>query len=129
MVYRQEEMEWMKRVLGAFGDYVASSAQMDVAYSDKTGFVRLITAEDADWVYFPIESGDKMLEMFFFDILCDLSAEALAQNPELTNRELDYSAVARAIRPYLDRLDIDRDYGAAKLEAFIRKWQNQDKLP
>ena len=66
MVYAREEKERMDRLLAAFADYVESSDEMDVAYSPKSGYVRLITAEDADAVYFPIESYDAMLEMFFY---------------------------------------------------------------
>lgn len=71
MVYTAEEKNRMDRVLEAFRAYVASSRSMDVAYSEKTGYVRLIIAEYADSVFFPIRTADEFLKMFFFDILFD----------------------------------------------------------
>jgi hypothetical protein len=58
MVYTLEEKKKMDSVLQALAAYTAAHAEFDIAYSDKTGYVRLIIAEQADQVFFPLSGFD-----------------------------------------------------------------------
>ena len=129
MVYTQKEKERMDNLLQIIGSYVTESTQIDIAYSDKTGYVRLIIAPYEDYVFFPIESFDDMLETFFFDILCDEVSRSLEENPDLTNAEMDYLIVFLRLGGYVLKLGEDRAHAMELLKKFIWKWMNSDVLP
>jgi hypothetical protein len=129
MVYTQNEKDRMARLLEAFSDYIAESREMDVAYSEKTGYVRLVTDEYADPVFFELKDSEDLLDMLFYDILCDMVAQALDKNPGMTNSEMNYPGVFLHICGYLRRLDQDRAYATEQLRHFIQKWMGSALLP
>ena len=128
MRYTAEEKLKMERLLEAFGDYLAKNQDVDVAYSEKTGYVRLIIAECADAVFFPIQNYNEMLQMFFYDILCDEVSHALERNASLTNADMDYSAVRERLASILSTLE-DRDHAMSELDRFINTWKSHPLLP
>lgn len=42
MVYTQKEKQKIDNLLMVFGDYLAANKNVDIAYSEKSGYVRLI---------------------------------------------------------------------------------------
>lgn len=129
MVYTPEEKRRMDALMLAFADYVAQSTEIDVAWSDKSGYVRLIIDDCADSVFFLIENFDDMLQMFFYDILADEVAAALRRDPALTNRTMDYSVPYQRLKRIVNTMDSDREYALKELDKFIETWKNQDLLP
>ena len=129
MVYTPEEKQRMDALLAAFSGYVRSNRDMDVAYSERSGYVRLITADHADTVYFLIEDFDDMLRMFCYDVVADEVDYALERDPELINRDMDYGVPYRRLRDILGTLDGDREYALAKLEEFIGAWKSHELFP
>ena len=69
MVYTPEEKKRMDALVKVFEGFIADSNEIDVVYSGKKGYVRLIVEESADSVYFPIKDFDDMLNMFMFEII------------------------------------------------------------
>ena len=104
MIYSSEEKLRMDRLLATFSDYVAHSQDIDIAYSDKSGFVRLIIEECADTVFFPITSFDDMLSMFLGDFL--LNEETRVQDYQC----IDYDRLRCRLTPRLSGLGEDSRY-------------------
>lgn len=129
MVYSPEEKIRMDCLLEAFGDYLAGSGEIDVAYSEKTGFVELVVEEGADHLFFPIKSFDDMLQFFFYSVLSEEVSLAEERNPDLTNATMDYSVPYERLRAIVATMDADRDYALGKLEEFIDYWKRQNLLP
>lgn len=129
MVYTPEEKGRMDQLLSAFTNYVAESDDIDIAYTEKIGYVRLIIAESADNLFFPLRNFDDMLQMFFFDILSDEVNLAFARNPKLTYRTMDYTTAYHRLRSFLGALGADREYALKELDNFIYYWKNQKILP
>lgn len=129
MVYAPEEKLKMDRLMEIFADYVAASDEIDIAYTDKTGFVQLVIAENSDYFFFPIQGYDDMLQLFFYHILCDEVELALKRDPDLRNQTMDYSIPYERLRAILDTMDEDRDYAMDKLEKFIDHWKHHPYLP
>lgn len=67
MVYTIEEKKKMDDIARVFSQYVADSREIDLAYTEKTGYIRLIIEEYADPVFFPIADAEDLLEMFIYD--------------------------------------------------------------
>lgn len=105
MVYTQEEKRKMENVLQAFAEYTAGNPDFDVVYSEKTGFVRLITAECADAIYFIMNDFESLVDMFCMDIIADAVQTALDHDPDIENCDIDYDAIRAEIQVYIDRID------------------------
>ena len=129
MVYTPEEKQRMDGLMEAFGDYLASNMDVDVLYSEKAGYVRLIVEECADPLFFRITDFDDMLEMFFHDILSEEVTLAMDQNPDLTNGTMNYRTPYARLKAIVDTLEADREYALMKLDRFIEKWKNSELLP
>jgi len=129
MKYTPEEKQKMDKVMAAFADYVAQSKEIDIAYSDKSGYVRLIIDDGADPVFFLMESCDDLLQMFYFDIFCDMVYDARRINPELCLETMDFCAVRTRLLTYLDDLGEDREHACFQLEVFLRKAARGPYLP
>ena len=71
MIYTQEEKAKMDALLNAFRSYVDRQEHYDVVYSERAGYLRVITGAGCDTIYFPISSFAEMLRMFTDDFLSD----------------------------------------------------------
>ena len=129
MVYTPDEKAKMDRLVECFRDYLQNSVEVDVAYAEKTGYVRLITDAREESIYFPIESYDDMLKMFYFDIICDAVSDQMRRNPKLTNATMDYDIPYRRIRAYLENLGQDRETTLNILDTMIADLKKDDLLP
>lgn len=129
MVYTRKEKQKIDSLLMVFGDYLATNKNVDIAYSEKSGYVRLIIDECADSVFFKIESFDDMLEMFFYDVLSDEVDAAWRKDPNLTNQTMDYSIPYKRLKVYVDVMGPEREYAQKKLDTFITFWKNHEYLP
>lgn len=105
MVYTPEEKKRMDNVLQVFAEYTAAHTEFDIAYSDKTGYVRLIIAEGADQCYFPISGFDELMDMFCMEIVCDELQRQMEENPLLENRDVDYDAIRFRLQSYIDAME------------------------
>ncbi len=116
-----KETERMQRLLSAFGSYIAQSREFDIAYTEKSGFIRLIVAEDADQIFFPIGTFDQMLEMFFYELLCD------HVHPDQT--AVDFAGFTESAKEYLYQLDSDRENALEQLDNYVDRWKRSRYLP
>jgi len=71
MRYTQEEKGKMDMLLQAFQSYVNQQEDYDVLYSRKAGYLRIITGDSCDAIYFPITGFADMVRMFTDDYLED----------------------------------------------------------
>ena len=71
MKYSPEEKEKMDMLLQAFQSYVDRQEDYDVLYSRKAGYLRIITGDSCDTIYFPIAGFADMVRMFTDDFLED----------------------------------------------------------
>ena len=129
MIYTPEEKQRMDRLLEVFADYLANSTEIDVAYAKKTGYVELVIAENADYVYFPIENYDDMLQMFFYHVLCDEVKVACDRDPHLRNNTMDYKVPFERLCCILAPLGEAGTYERGELIKFIAHWKKQRQLP
>lgn len=114
MVYTQEEKMRMVQLLCIFADYVADSKEIDIAYSEKTGYVRLIIDEGADTVFFRIGNFDDMLIMFMSDIFMDFAESKMCSK----NRVNSILKAYQYLQNVLNTLEDNREYAQAKLDQF-----------
>lgn len=105
MVYTQEEKKKMDNALQAFAEYTAASTEFDIAYSDKSGYVRLIIDEGADAVFFLINDFEDLVDMFCMEIVSDEIKRKTDINPLLDNRDVDYDAIRFQLQIYIDKMD------------------------
>lgn len=130
MVYTQKEKKKIDNLLEVFADYTAKHSGFDIAYSDKSGYVRLITADCADTVFFYLEDFDDLMEMFCMEIVFDEVDKQLKENPSLTNRYVDYYGIRQRIQHYISRLDEAYQMQAdAVADRYILQRENSPRLP
>lgn len=129
MVYTPEEKKKMDRLLAACADLVANSPETDVAYSDKTGYVRLIVGEHVDNIYFKYDDFEDMLRTFTMDVVYEEMEKALAVNPKLTNQTMDYEPPRKRMKDYVRSMGADMEYALASVDTYIDYWKNNELLP
>lgn len=105
MVYTPAEKKKMDNALQVFADYTAAHTDFDIAYSDKTGYVRLIIAEHADHVFFPLSSFDELMDMFCMEIISEEVENQLEKNLHLTNKDVDYDSIRLRLQRYIEKMD------------------------
>ena len=112
MVYSSEEKARMDRLVEAFSEYIAASPEFDIAYTEKSGYLWLVIAEDAERIYFPIRSFDEMLDMLFHDVLF----EHISRLPEPLTEEKSWkdSSVHILLNGLLSK-------GAIKEAGFVKR--------
>jgi len=103
MTYTQEEKAKMDALLQAFQSYVDRREDYDVLYSQKAGYLRLLTGESCDAIYFPITGFADMMRMFADDYLAD-EENRVGHCPKL-----DYDHVRHLLIPRLDTLGKHRE--------------------
>lgn len=98
MKYTQEEKVKMDAIAEAFRSYVNQRDDYDVIWSPKAGYLRLLTGESCDRIYFPIDGASDMLRMFIEDHLMDEEERAdFCPEP-------DYAHARSLLIPRLDAL-------------------------
>ena len=105
MVYTPEEKKKMDNAVHAFAEYTEANTEFDIAYSDKTGYVRLIIDEHADPFFFPLNDFDDLMDMFCMEIVYDEVKRQLELNPSLENRYVDYDSVRFRLQGYIDKME------------------------
>ena len=103
MIYTQEEKAKMDALLRAFQSYIDQHEHYDVLYSKKAGYLRVITGENCDKIYFPITGFADMMRMFTDDFLSDEESRV----GHYLKRNYDY--VHSLLAPRLDTLGSHRD--------------------
>lgn len=103
MTYSQEEKAKMDVLLHAFQSYIDQNAHYDVLYSKKAGYLRVITGENCDEIYFPITGFADMMRMFTDDFLSDEESRVGH------SLKRDYDHVRSLLIPRLDSLGIHRE--------------------
>lgn len=78
MRYTPVEKARMDALLAALAQPIAQSHEFDIAYSEKSGFLQLVIAPDAEQIYFPLENYDQLRRCLLFHLQSDgFSREAL----------------------------------------------------
>lgn len=130
MVYTQEEKKKMDNALQAFAEYTAASTEFDIAYSDKSGYVRLIIDEGADAVFFFLNGFEDLVDMFCMEIVYDEVKRQLELNPSLENRYVDYDIIRFRLQGYIDKMDEAYQLQAEKVvNKYILKRASSPHLP
>lgn len=126
MAYTPDEKRRMDRLVAAFGDFVAQSGEIDVAYSDKTGYIRLIIDDSADAIYFPYHDFDDMLQTFIFDM-----TNAVVDRLRGASRGRYFSMTSalkeahRRLWENLQNLGEDTPYALEILERALDQWKKE----
>ena len=119
MVYTPKEKQRMDRLFHAFSDYVRTHRFMDIAYTDKSGFVWLSVGEATDYLYSRIPDFDYMLKMFVDSYMMDEETRTGSY------MRLDYNRLRSLLSPRFATLGDDAEYCLRFMEEHlekIRKW-------
>ena len=122
MVYTPEEKLRMDKVLEVFEDYIAESQEMDIAYAEKTGYVWLVVAESADWIYFPISGFDDLLEKLCVCVAMEEEERSIALVGDYSLVDAQHPRGLLSAR--LHNLDSDQAYALKKMEAYLEHWRS-----
>ena len=116
MKYTMEEKTKMDAIAEAFRSYVDQRDDYDVICSPKAGYLRLLTGESCDRIYFPIDGASDMLRMFIEDHLMDEEERAdFCPEP-------DYTHVRSLLIPRLELLGTYRDEAREIMEQTFEAW-------
>lgn len=119
-MYTKEEKLRMDHLMSAFAPYIRNHKDFDIAYTEKSGFLCLITAPYAEQVFFPISTFDEMLWIFFDEILRD---------SEIVKMEnVDFDAFQRDAASYLQNLEAERQYAHEKMQQYIAFWKKSRRF-
>ena len=99
MIYTPEEKQKIEELIEIFQDYLQNMEDYEILYSNKVGYLWLVTADNADYIYFPVESRDEFLSSLVSSVIFD------NQTPDETF--VDYDAVHRFFFTQLDKTGAD----------------------
>lgn len=122
MKYTQEEKAKMELLVEAFQSYIDRRDDYDVIWSPKAGYLRLLTGETCDHIYFPITGFSDMLRMFTDDHLMD-EEERTDHYPAP-----DYAHVRSLLVPRLELLGAYREEACRIMEQTFEAWRLADAV-
>ena len=122
MKYTQEENAKMELLVEAFQSYVNQRDDYDMIWSPKAGYLRLLTGENCDHIYFPITGFSDMLRMFTDDHLMDEEERAGLYLKQ------DYARVRSLLIPRLDTLGDYREEACEIMEQTFEAWRLADAV-
>lgn len=99
MIYTPEEKQKIEELIEIFQDYLQHMEDYEILYSNKVGYLWLVTADNADYIYFPVESRDEFLSSLVSSVIFD------NQTPDETF--VDYDAVHHFFLTQLEKLGAD----------------------
>ena len=121
MIYSPEEKQRMDAVYHAFHDYIAAHRHYDILYSEKAGYLRVITGENCDEIFFRIKGLEDMLKMFVDDHLQD------EENRTNSNLRMDHDRVRTQLIPIFSKLGPDADYALQVMEQQIESQKRRSE--
>lgn len=119
-MYQKEELQEIKRVAEVFGDFLKNHPIVDLAYSEKFGYMLVHGADgrlDDEWIPMEVTSGRHL-----FDLLCDeiyadyLEAREDGFDADIT--EADQDAVIELIEKYAKQLP---EYDITAADIFVEE--------
>lgn len=120
MKYLPEEKAKMDVLLQAFQSYVDRQEDYDVLYSRKAGYLRILTGESCDAIYFPITGFSDMVRMFTDDFLEDEEMRTV------DCAKCDYDYVRSLLTPRLDTLGPFREEAYRIMEQTVEAFRTRD---
>lgn len=130
MIYTQEEKKKMDNTLQAFAEYTAASTEFDIAYSEKSGYVRLIIDEGADAVFFLLNGFEDLVDMFCMEIVSDEVKQKYDENPFLKNQDVDYDTIRLRLQNYIDKMEeAYQQQAMSVVNAYVLKCAMSPYLP
>ena len=102
MVYTPEEKKKIEEMMAVFEDYICHMPDYEILYSNKVGYLWLLTADNADHIYFPIEDRDAFL--------CSLVENAIIDAQIMGCTPIDYKKIRRFFFTQLGKLETDFDH-------------------
>ena len=120
MVYTPEEKQKIEELMKVFDHYIKTLADYDLLYSEKVGYIWLLTADNADYLYFPIKSRDAFL--------CSLVEDVLFDEELICGTPINYTKVRRIILVMLSRLENDYEHCVDILDDCLDRHRNFQKL-
>ncbi len=117
MVYTAQEKQKIEELIALFCDDIRNIPDYEILYSERMGYLWLVTADNADYVYFPIKDRDALL--------CSLIEDAIFRKMD---DQIDYKAIYCEFANRLADLGLDAAHCTTVLTQQIDKHRNYAEI-
>ena len=124
--YTEEEKHRIDNILKAFADFIRGQDYFDIVYSEKLGYVQLLTGPEETEPVTVLPTAEDVIETLFYEVTTEV-----IYDPD--NRRPDHDALSeeeetesrRRLTQIVDRMEEDRDHWIAYMDAYFRDYQER----
>ena len=120
MVYTPEEKQKIEELMQVFKEYIEHLPDYEILYSNKVGYLWLLTADNADYIYFPIENRDAFLR--------SLVENAILDEQIYCGTPIDYKKVRQFFFTLLGKLENDFEHCVEVLDDCLDRHMSFRKI-
>ena len=124
--YTEEEKHRIDNILKAFADFIRGQDYFDIVYSEKLGYVQLLTGPEETEPVTVLPTAEDVIETLFYEVTTEV-----IYDPD--NRRPDHDALSeeeetesrRRLTQIVNRMEEDRDHWIAYMDAYFRDYQER----
>ena len=124
--YTEEEKHRIDNILKAFADFIRGQDYFDIVYSEKLGYVQLLTGPEETEPVTVLPTAEDVIETLFYEVTTEV-----IYDPD--NRRPDHDALSeeeetesrRRLTQIVNRMEEDRDHWIAYMDAYFKDYQER----
>ena len=124
--YTEEEKHRIDNILKAFADFIRGQDYFDIVYSEKLGYVQLLTGPEETEPVTVLPTAEDVIETLFYEVTTEV-----IYDPD--NRRPDHDALSeeeetesrRRLTQIVNRMEEDRDHWIAYMDVYFKDYQER----
>ena len=126
--YTEEEKHRIDNILKAFADFIREQNYFDIVYSEKLGYVQLLTGPEETEPVTVLPTAEDVIETLFYEVTTEVVYDPNNRRPDpdaLKLSEEEETESRYRLTEILDGMEEDRDHWIAYMDAYFKDYQER----
>ena len=126
--YTEEEKHRIDNILKAFADFIRGQDYFDIVYSEKLGYVQLLTGPEETEPVTVLPTAEDVIETLFYEVTTEVVYDPNNRRPDpdaLKLSEEEETESRRRLTQIVNRMEEDRDHWIAYMDAYFKDYQER----
>ena len=128
--YTEAEKHRIDNILKAFADFIREQNYFDIVYSEKLGYVQLLTGPEETEPVTVLPTAEDVIETLFYEVTTEVVYDPNNRRPDpdaLKLSEEEEAESRRRLTEILDGMEEDRDHWIAYMDQYLKEYQDRFK--
>ena len=126
--YTEEEKHRIDNILKAFAAFIREQNYFDIVYSEKLGYVQLLTGPEETEPVTVLPTAEDVIETLFYEVTTEVVYDPNNRRPDpdaLKLSEEEETESRYRLTEILDGMEEDRDHWIAYMDAYFKDYQER----